>query len=134
MIVLCIHFLTCFLIQTIWAKEYKLLSFLLNIFSSLLHYLISEPITAACPALWMLCKVQYESVMVDDLCDSAVWSFLCLGLHFGICTTSSLVWRILLEVDRVPYIKMTWLCYGLDNQGFHTWQGLGIFLQEVLPA
>ena len=43
--------------------------------------------------------------MVDDLCDCAVWSFLCLDLHFGICTTSSLVWRILLEGDRVPRDK-----------------------------
>jgi len=82
----------------------------------------------------MLCKFQYEPVMVDDLCDCAVWSLLCLGLHFGIFTTSDLVWRILLEVDRVPEIKMTQLGYGLDNQEFHTWQGLGIFLQEVQCA
>lgn len=107
---------------------------MLNIFSLLLHYLTSEPITAACPALWMLCKVQFDPVMVDDLRDCAVWSFLCLGLHFGVCTTSSLVWRILLEVDRVPEIKRTRLGYGLDNQGFHTWQGLGIFLKEVQPT
>jgi len=48
------------------------LSFLLNIFSSLLYYLISEPITASWPTLWMLCKVQYEPVIVDDLCDCCV--------------------------------------------------------------
>ena len=64
---------------------------------------------------------------------TAVWSFLCLGLHFGICTTSSLIWRILLEVDRVPEIKRTRLGYELDNQGFHTWQGLGIFCKKSSP-
>jgi hypothetical protein len=26
------------------------------------------------------------------------------------------------------------LGYGLDNLGFHTWQGLGIFLQKVQPT